>query len=110
MTAGFAWGMQTIHEAAALTLEQAAETALEGEMSQAVSQFRQAQQRWERYQRLSATVADHSPMDEIEMLFAEAEVYARQQNTVYFSASCAHLSRLVRAMSDAHQLTWWNLL
>lgn len=110
VTLGTAWGMGQIHETAAKVLEQAAEQAQKGDMEQADILFQQAQQRWRRYQKLSACVADHSPMDEIEMHFAEAEVYIRTQQTTDFAAACTHLGRMVRAMAEAHKLTWWNVL
>lgn len=109
-TLGVAWGMQRVHETAAEKLEYAAEQAQNGDMEQAVVLFRQAREHWKRHQEASASVADHSPMDEIEMLFAEAEVYAHRQEITDFAAACAHLSRMVHAMAEAQKLTWWNLL
>lgn len=109
-TLGVAWGMGQIHETAAKALEQAAEYAQSGDMEQAQMLFQQSRHCWQRYQKLSATVADHSPMDEIAKLFAEAEVYARQQETAHFAADCVQLSSMVRAIAEAHQFTWWNLL
>ena len=91
-------------------LEQAAESALAGDFTQGVNLGMEAKNRWKRQWQATATVADHAPMDEIDGLFAQLAVYHRAAQPGDFAACCTRLSMLVAAMSEAHSLTWWNLL
>lgn len=107
---GITWGMDAIHIPAEQALEQAAQKALDGQMDEAVMLARQAHERWDTFWKLTAGVADHSPIDQVDQLFAEMEVYAQAREEEHFAACCAQLSRLVGSMSDAHALSWWNLM
>jgi len=109
LTLSIGWGMNAIHSPMQQSLEQAADAALAGDMPLAQQLGQQASSRWERFRKAVATVADHSPMDEIDKLFAQMQTYAKAQEDTEFAACCAQLSRLVRGMADAHILTWWNL-
>ena len=104
------WGMGRIHDPVADTLDQAAKAAMEEDLDRAVSLSRQAEQAWQGKRDLAAAGSDHEPMDEIESLFAELEVYALEKEQMEFAAGCLRLSKLVRAMADAHSLRWWNFL
>ncbi len=102
--------MGEVHMAIADTLETAADQALSGDMAAATETANAAKASWEKHWHGSATVADHAPMDEIDGLIAQLEYYSRADQPGAFAACCARLSLLVRAMSEAHSLTWWNLL
>ena len=58
-------------------LSQAAEMTLNGEFEGAVALGMEAKDRWEKQWNGTAAVADHSPMDEVDALFAEMEIYAQ---------------------------------
>ena len=104
------WGIRKIHEPAQMQLLEASELALEEEPEQAISLARLAHSRWERTRTLTAAVADHAPMDDIDALFAEMEVYAQAEELPHFSACCLQLSKLLRSMYEAHSFTWWNVV
>lgn len=70
------WGMAKCHEPIARDLENAAKTALQGDMAQGEGLMLQAREAWGRSRHLGACFADHTPMEEIDALFAEVEVYA----------------------------------
>lgn len=91
-------------------LEQASQEALSGSLDTGISLAQQAKKDWKSAWRGIATVADHTPMDEIDSLFAQVEVLGNARDAVSFGAYCARLAELVEAVSDAHSLTWWNLL
>lgn len=103
-------GMARLHEPVSDALDRAAQEALTGDWEAGVSLALQAKNTWETSWFGTASAADHSPMDEIDGLFAEMQVFAKTQEDVHFAACCAQLASLIRAMSDAHNLTWWNLL
>mgnify|MGYP002551315613 FL=1 len=103
------WGMAKCHEPIARDLENAAKMALQGDMAQGEALMLQAREAWGRSRRLGACFADHTPMEEIDALFAEVEVYAAAREETDFAAGCAALSRKVEAMGQAHGASWWNL-
>jgi hypothetical protein len=102
--------MDRVYEPITNALRQAAEAAEADDWKKAAFLADQAKTRWEEQRRFTATVADHSPMDEIDGLFAELEIYLRQQEMPHFAATCRHLSMLTEAMGDNHALNLWNLL
>lgn len=66
-----------------------------------------AEERYGRWRQLTAAFADHGPMEEMDALFARAEVCGDEQER---RALCAELAQRAKAMSNAHSPTWWNLL
>ena len=102
--------MDDVHVPVMVLLEQAADTALEGDLKAGAELAEQAHAVWERHWRGTAAVADHAPMDEIDGLFALVQDYARAGNAGDFAASCGRLSKLVEAIGEAHSPQWWNLL
>ena len=92
------------------TLDAAAQAADAGDFRQGIALAATARESWKNHWKGVASVADHTPMDEIDSLFSEMEVYIRTEEPVHFSACCAQLSSLLRAVSDAHTLNWWNIL
>ena len=109
-TLGIGLEMEWIYTPAQTQLTQASQLALAGQEQQAQLLAQQAKSRWERFRKISAVVADHTPMDEIDKLFEEMRIYAQEQETPHFAASCAQLARLLQGMADAHSPTWWNLM
>lgn len=91
-------------------LTQATDLALSGAFEQAVTLSTEAKNRWEKHWNGTATVADHSPMDEVDSLFEEMTVYARAGEEPHFAACCKELSKRLEAMADAHKFSWWNVL
>ena len=104
------WKMDAMQLPLTEALDQAAEEALEGSFSQAVSLGEEAKGKWERQWNLTAALADHAPMDEIDGLFAQLKAYANQEEKTHYAACCRELSSLIRAVAEAHKLSWWNLL
>ena len=103
-------GAEAIHRPTQALLEQALAAATAGDLQQAILLADQAKGRWERFHRLSATISDHDPMDETDMLFSEIRVYISQGDKTRFIACCAQLTQWVGSMADAHSGAWWNLL
>ena len=105
-----AFCMDAVCDPISLQLEEASREAMAGDLDAGIRLAKTAKERWSEAWNRIATVADHSPMDEIDGLFAEMEVYAQAEDGAHFSACCAQLSELVEAVADAHRLTWPNLL
>ena len=102
--------MDAVHLPVSEALENAAQEALSGTLDEAASTARDAHSRWQSHWRSTAAAADHAPMDEIDSLFAQLDIYAHTGQTAAFAACCAKLSALVHALSESHCLNWWNLL
>ena len=102
--------MEEGHHPGARDLRRAAELTMEEEWAPAEALVRRARGKWQKNWRFSAAFADHEPMDQIDGLFAELEVYAKAGDATAYSGTCAHLAELLEAMGNAHAFTWWNLL
>ena len=102
--------MTSLHADAAETLDQAVELTLDGNFTDACEKAFRAREIWRSVRNFTASVADHSPMDEVEQLFAEMEIYAKTEEKPHFAACCRQLGVMLRSMYDAHRPTWWNFL
>lgn len=102
--------MERIHDPIANELEQAADAALAGDWAEADCLYHRARDAWQRHRKVTASLADHSPMDELDMLFGELRVFSRERETVHFAAACRAAARMAKAIAQAHSLTWWDLL
>lgn len=105
-----AWAVERCQMPMATAMEQASQAALSGDFQNGVTLAQEAKESWVSHWKGVASIADHTPMDEIDGLFAEMEVYAQAGEDVHFSACCSQLASLLRAVSDAHRLSWWNVL
>ncbi len=103
-------GMNAIYEPVSTALEQASQAALAENWQEALPLAQSAFRQWSRYQKLTASAADHTPMDEVEMLFAELRTYAKAREGAHFAACCAQLAQMAQSISQAHYFSWWNLL
>ena len=104
------WGMKAVTRPVSEKLEKAAEEVLSGNMEQGVTLVQQAKEIWQSGWNTMALAADHSPMDEIDGLFAQIEYFAQGKNQTELGACCVRVAELVEAVSEAHALTWWNLI
>lgn len=104
------WGMEQVSQPVVRLLEEAAQEMLSGSSEQGIRLVRQARQLWDRSWTAAALAADHSPMDEIDGLFAQMDFYAQAKSRTELGACCLRLAELVEAVAEAHALTWWNLL
>lgn len=91
-------------------LSEASGAAMEESWDQAGDMLHAARKQWQKNWHFSAAFSDHAPMEEIDSLFAQAEVLLSAKDGISLAAVCAQLSSLTEAMADAHTFTWWNLL
>ena len=102
--------MDDLHTQLSETLELAAEELRTGETEKGFARAQQAQEKWQQQWHGVAAAADHAPMDEIDGLFAQMQIYGKAGAAIDAAACCARLSKLVAAVGEAHSLNWWNLL
>ncbi len=102
--------MEKIHSPEAENLKQAAEHAMQNDWNKARNLAQKANASWEKMRRVTASVSNHQPMDSIDALFAELEIYGQARDSLSFSGTCVHLAELLQALGQEHSLNWWNLL
>ena len=98
------------HAPVSQDLDRAAECAKADDWTGAEAFTDRARENWEKNWHFSAAFADHEPMENIDALFSRLTVFAAAREKEEFGALCRELSRQVKAMGDAHDLKWWNLL
>ena len=102
--------MDQTHNPIAQDVRRAGTLALEDQWDTARAFAKRGRDRWEKKRPMTAAIADHEPMDEIDALFAQLDIYAKGEDEVAYSALCSHLASLLEAVSQSHSLTWWNLM
>ncbi len=101
------WEMGQMHRPIVRELTQAAALA-EEERPGAKETAMAAKKKWQRNWHFAASFSDHTPMEEIDGLFAELEAY--EPNSEEFKACCRQLILRTEAMAHAHALNWWDFL
>lgn len=104
------WQMQRIHNPMAEDIKQASEMAEAGQWDTSENYVNHAKQQWDQNWGFAASMADHEPMERINALFAQLEVCGRHKEKVSYCLLCAQLQEELKAMGEAHQFVWWNLL
>lgn len=104
------YGVQTVQNRIITQLDQAAEAGFSENWEQADEFLAAAQGQWEKYREFLATMVDHEPMEQIDSLFGELEIYQKAKDPTLFTGLCQRLNQLAQAIRDAHKLSWWNLL
>ena len=89
-------------------LERAQEAALAEDWEQAAAHALAAETVWEGKWHGLASAADHTPLEDIDDLFAQLSLCRRMEKKEDFPVLCAQLRRRLQAVSSAHALTWWN--
>ena len=102
--------MDETHTPIAQDVRRAGNLALEEQWDTAQAFAKRGQDRWKKKRPVTAAIADHEPMDEIDALFSQLDTYAKSEDEVEYGALCAHLASLLEAISQSHSLTWWNLM
>ena len=102
--------MEHCHRPISSELAQAAQAAQSDRLDAAAELAQSAHAQWLHCRDFTAAFADHTVLEEIDALFAEIDVYAATGDSIAFSAACAHLSELAKAVAESHHPKWQNLL
>ena len=98
------------HHIPAKDLDKAVDAVLEDNWPLAEALFTRASRHWQSHRNLSASLARHDPMEQIDRDFAAAGVYLRIREKTAFCALCAQLAQSLRSLPQAHTPHWWNFL
>ena len=91
-------------------LSTAADAAQAETWDGAVALAGEAENRWQQLRSVLAMVSDHTPMEQIDGLFARLRVYGAYRDRVAFSACCEELAKMTRNISQTHEISWENVL
>lgn len=101
---------EKLHRPLAEKLEAAGWAALDENWEKAEVLTEEARADWQKLRHFTAAVADHEPLEEMDVLFARLQVGLRQRDVTNFAALCRQLAALAAAVADSQAVTWWNLL
>ena len=101
---------ETAHHRPAKDLEKAAEAAMKEDWPLAAALCQRAEKHWQRHRKLTAVLAHHNPIDQIDAGFATLSHYVRCKETATFAATCAQVAQQLRSLPESHSFRWWNLL
>ena len=104
------WYLERQHRQLSRQLEDSAWLALSGQLSNARQEVQTAQAKWEKGRSLLAVLGDHTPMEDIDDLFAELQICGAAGEGTEFARICSALSCRMEAMGNACKLSWWNIL
>ena len=99
-----------IHTPLSEDLQKASQLAMEQKWEKATALTRQARADWKEYREFIAAVADHEPLEKMEYLLDQLQVYADLRRAADFAAICVEVAALANAMVESQSLTWWNFL
>ena len=91
-------------------LDKAAVAALDGNWPLASALYLRAEKHWDSHRKLTATLAHHDPIGQIDAGFAALPSYASCEDAAGFCTACSQLAQQLRALPQPHGAKWWNLL
>lgn len=107
---GMFWISRSFCESFSLNLEQAEKMAVQGDWDAAARNAEKSIGKWRQYHRFWAAFTDHEPMEEMEALLTELELYRWKKLAYDYAAVCRKIRDLAQAIHEAHGLTWWSIL
>lgn len=102
--------MGRFHHSLSQRLESASQAALEEDWAQAQKILHQCHSRWLRYRNGIATGASHEPIEEIDSLYSQLNIYLQRRDSTGFAICCTTLRHRTAALGEAQGINWWNLL
>ena len=110
MGIGLLWGSSVFFEELSEDLQQAGDFALAGNWQAAGEKVEKSREKWEAYRPFWASFTDHEPVEQMQNLFSQLELYRARQLEVDFAAVCRNLVHVAEAIDEAHSLKWWSIL
>lgn len=98
-------GMTAAQKPVEQALKQALSAAQAGDFSAAQGALHRAWEHWDRARTLSAMLADHAFLEDVEANFAMLSLWAREQERGDFCSLCAATILRLGAISAAHRLS-----
>ena len=104
------FAMGRFHHSLSQRLESAVSAALEEDWEQAQEILHQCRSRWLRFRNCIAAGASHEPIEEIDSLYSQLDIYLTRRDSAGFALCCTALLHRTEALGEAQSINWWNLL
>lgn len=110
MGIGLLWGSAVFFDDFSEEMEQAGKLVMAGNWAEAEKKVAHSRAQWEQWRFFWSSFTDHEPMEQMQNLFSQMDVYRQRQLEVDFAAVCANLSNVAEAIRESHGLKWWSIL
>ncbi|MBE6957527.1 MAG: DUF4363 family protein [Ruminococcaceae bacterium] len=107
---GLMWGSVAFFGSLSQKVEACGEAALRGNWAFVARETAECEEKWEKYAHFWASFTDHAPVEQVETLFAQLELYKKQRLSVEFAACCRSLAKEADAIGESHGIAWWSIL
>ena len=101
---------ERFHHSLSRRLEATASAALAQDWESAGELLHQCRSHWARHRNFVAAVASHEPIEDIDSLYDQLDIYFSQRDSQGFALCCATLHHRTQALGEAQSINWWNLL
>ena len=103
-------GISKAGEKSVAPLEQAAAAALAEDWVTAAENRTAAQTHWEKVRPFAAALCRHEPVEQIDLLFAQLEIFETDRDVAEFASTAAGIAQTLKTLPVPHRFHWWNLL
>ena len=103
-------GLLSVHNHLSGQLAQAAAAAQKNDIEKAGELMADAETYWKKHRAFTAAFSDHEPIEQIDLLFAQARLCRGMHLSAQYALICAELSEVSYAIAEGLKLNWWNLL
>ncbi len=110
MSIGLLWGSKVFFEDFSENMEQAGALALAGNWAEAEKKVQHSRARWERWRYFWSAFTDHEPVEQMQNLFSQLDVFRQRQLEIDFATVCRNLVHVADAIDESHSLKWWSVL
>ena len=101
---------ERFHHSLSRRLEATASAALAQDWESAGELLHQCRSRWVRCRNYLAAGVSHEPIEQIDLLYAQLDLYFQRRDSPGFALCCTAVQHQTQALGEAHSLNWWNLL
>ena len=102
--------IEHFHHSLAQRLDSTAAAALEEDWPRAQALLRQCRNRWLHCRNFVAAGVSHEPIEEIDNLYDQLDIYLRRRDSMGFALCCRTLRHRTADLGEAQSINWWNLL
>lgn len=110
LSTGMSLALSGIHRELARELDEACRAAVAQDWVAADTHTAAAGEQWQKYRRFCASFTEHTPLEQMDSLFAQLNVCRKLVLPEDYALICSQLAQLARAIGESHGFTWWNFL
>jgi hypothetical protein len=107
---GIWWGSALFFGDFSREMQDAGEAAVAEDWALAVQKAEKCREKWERFRPVWASLTDHAPVEQVQLLFSQLELYEAEKRAAEFAVCCRSLAKEAEAIEESHGLAWWSIL